>query len=133
VRNITIDWNGQVAKRADYALSGTSLQGSVYVSYKRLVAVFGKPNSTHDEYKIDAEWAINTPVGIASIYNYKDGKNYRGEKGMPVEQIVDWHIGGHNREVVEWVKKAVFNHKTSDECPECNLQANECECRLEVL
>ena len=32
------------------------------------------------------------------IYNYKDGKNYLGEKGKNPEQITRWCVGGSNPE-----------------------------------
>ena len=34
-----------------------------------------------------------------TIYNYKDGINYRGLLGIPVEQITHWHVGGHGFDV----------------------------------
>lgn len=78
---------------------GTSLQGHVDASYDDLVKTFGQPGSG-DGYKVDAEWVIETSAGVATIYNYKDGKNYCGHSGLPVEKIRDWHIGGHSPTVV---------------------------------
>jgi hypothetical protein len=76
------------------AANGTSLQGSMNVSYSRLVEVFGKPHSKGDGYKVDAEWCLRFDDGvIATIYNYKNGPNYNDGVGS-VEDIRDWHVGG---------------------------------------
>jgi hypothetical protein len=88
-------------------VSGTHGLGNIETTYKSLVAAFGKPNDKGDEYKIDAEWVILTPVGIATIYNWKDGKNYCGKDGLPVSKITDWHVGGHNLEVIEYLTNAI--------------------------
>jgi len=84
-------------------VNGTSLQGYIDVSYKELVRIFGKPNAKGDCYKIDAEWGIQTSFGVATIYNYKNGKNYMGDEGMEVEEITEWHIGGHNKETAGYI------------------------------
>ena len=87
--------------------NGTGLVGYIDITYKELVNVFGEPGKG-DGYKVDAEWNIKTPNGlIATIYNYKTGKNYLGDKGLNVEDITKWHIGGKNDEVVELVDLAM--------------------------
>lgn len=82
--------------------SGTSLMGYVDASFQELMAVFGEPFNG-DGYKVDAEWVLETPYGVATIYNYKDGINYNGPSGTPREQIRDWHIGGHSAKVVRFI------------------------------
>ena len=78
--------------RDDVETVGTSLAGYVDVGYARLVEVFGEPNE-YDSYKTDAHWALRFEDGtIATIYNYKDGKNYLGEEGKAVADIRNWHI-----------------------------------------
>ena len=87
--------------------NGTSGQGEIECSYSRLLAVFGEPERG-DEDKIQAEWTIATPAGIATICDWKQGDCYYGEgNGTPVEQVTQWSIGGHNSQVVEWIKKAI--------------------------
>ena len=86
---------------------GTFFQSDLRVTYLKLVQTFGKPNSVGDTYKIDAEWVLSTPSGIATIYNYKDGKNYLGPQGKSTEYIVEWHIGGTNKGVVYHIYKAL--------------------------
>ena len=79
----------------------TCLQGSVDVSYQRLVEAFGEPEES-DGYKVDAEWIVESDSGIVlTIYNYKTGKNYCGADGEDVEDIRDWHIGGDSKEGVQ--------------------------------
>jgi hypothetical protein len=88
----------------DMATNGSSLKGEIDIAYSHLVEVLGPPNDEGDGYKVDAEWVLEFPDGlIATIYNYKTGRNYLGEEGLPVEQIRDWHIGGHDPRVVERV------------------------------
>jgi len=85
-------------------INGTHLQGYVDTSYQRIVSVFGEP-CTGDGYKVDAEWEVRFNDGsVATIYNWKDGKNYCGSMGLELDEIRDWHIGGHDKAVVERVK-----------------------------
>ena len=94
-------------------INGTSLQGYIDVSYATLCAIFGEPDTT-DGYKVDAEWTITTSAGVATIYNYKDGKAYNGEDGTPTEEIIDWNIGGHTTEVVRVVNNIVRDYEYSN-------------------
>jgi len=81
-------------------IHGTSLQGYMTTEYNTLKKAFGKPNCG-DEYKIDAEWDIEFSDGmVATVYNWKDGKNYLGADGTPKTKIMDWHIGGKSLEAV---------------------------------
>ena len=83
---------------------GTSYQGEVYTSYKKLFKLFGEPTSG-DGYKVDAEWNVEFDDGkVATIYNWKDGKNYNGAEGMETENITDWHIGGFEKDVVDRIE-----------------------------
>lgn len=76
------------------SVEGTHLCGYLDVSYEALVAALGEP--LEGEYKTDAEWHLRFPDGdIATIYNYKTGPNYLGAEGTPVDEIRDWHVGGH--------------------------------------
>lgn len=91
---------------------GTFLQGELDISYQELCSVFGKPHSNGDGYKVDAEWILqfNTPDGpvVATIYNYKDGKNYNGRNGTATSRIREWHIGGKDEQVVTLVRQALL-------------------------
>lgn len=86
---------------------GTCLQDYVDTTYANIVDTFGPPNAPGDGHKVDAEWTLMTPAGIATIYNYKSGHNYLGAAGTPVEQITTWHIGGADYAVVRLIRQAL--------------------------
>lgn len=95
-------------KVKDFSPNGTSLIDCLDISYEKLVKVFGEPNQdTELNSKVDAEWVILTDYGIATIYNYKTGKSYLGDKGKAVEDIRDWHIGGKDKAVANCIKQAL--------------------------
>lgn len=94
------DYKKWVKKR-----DGTSFRGYVLSTYKQLRQAFGEPTSSGDGYKIDVEWIIDTPHGVATIYNYKNGQAYLGEQGLSLNQIFEWHVGGKNNKSYEWVKQ----------------------------
>lgn len=81
-------------------IAGTSLQGYIYADYWLLEKLFGVVLQEEEDgdCKTDAWWTITGEDGtVASIYNYKDGVNYQAEQGRPVEEIDEWHIGGHGK------------------------------------
>jgi hypothetical protein len=87
--------------------SGTHLQGYIQANYADLIKVFGIP-MVWDDYKSDAEWQVCFEDGTrATIYNYKNGKNYCGIDGLDVQDITEWHIGGFDKKAVERVLEAV--------------------------
>jgi hypothetical protein len=85
--------------------NGTHLQGHINCSYDNLTRALGYPlESGFDDYKSDAEWWIRFKDGtVATIYNYKNGKNYMGEQGYNLCDIPQWNVGGRSKEVVERV------------------------------
>ena len=83
------------------------LLGYIFCSYADLVATFG-PSQCWDHFKSDAEWEVDVPgIGMAYVYNYKDGPNYLGAEGTPVEKITEWHIGGDTEDVVAPIREMV--------------------------
>lgn len=83
-------------------IGGTCLQGYINVEYKTLKKLFGKPSAFGDDFKTDAEWYIQFEDGsVATIYNWKNGKNYCGKEGIPKTKITEWNIGGNDVSVVE--------------------------------
>lgn len=93
--------------------SGSCLQGEINAKYDELCKLFGEPTDG-DGYKVDAEWGLLFDDGtIATVYNWKDGKNYNGDDGLPTEQITEWHIGGFNRSAVDRVQIALDLYRES--------------------
>ena len=94
-------------EKADISVNGSHLMGECEAdtTYADLLALFGKPEDG-DAYKVDAEWVLQFDDGkIATIYNYKTGKNYCGDEGKETADLCgdDWHIGGQDPIVVERV------------------------------
>ena len=90
-------------------VNGTSFMGHVYADYRTLCKIFGEPTES-DGYKSDAEWMIQFSDGkVATIYNWKDGKNYCGANGLNVEDITGWHIGGNSKEVAYRIQNILSN------------------------
>lgn len=88
--------------------NGTSFQGNIDESYQKLKKVFGPANSNGDGHKVDVEWILQFEDGtIATIYNYKNGRNYLGSEGLPKTKIEDWHVGGYSEKAVTNVKKVL--------------------------
>lgn len=77
---------------------GTGLVGYLNATFAEIVAELGEPELLQEEgLKSDAEWWMRDAtdkLGGFSIYNYKDGPNYLGAAGTPVDQITRWHVGG---------------------------------------
>jgi hypothetical protein len=83
---------------------GTSLIGYIDISYAELKKTLGQPTDS-DGYKSDAEWELEFEDGsVATIYNWKDGKNYNGSHGTPKTQIRDWHVGGASLNTIRKLK-----------------------------
>ena len=90
-------------------INGTCGQSTIDCMYSELETTFGKPmQSGFDDYKSDAEWRIQFEDGlIATIYNWKNGRNYLGDEGLEVWEIDHWHIGGSSPDVVQRIKRIV--------------------------
>lgn len=104
---------GQFKTHNDVPISidGTHLQGYADVSYQVLCDLFGPPCKS-DGYKVDAEWVIRFPDGqIATIYNWKNGFNYLGPDGTPVEEMTEWNIGGHSNQAVTRITELINSIK----------------------
>jgi hypothetical protein len=86
---------------------GTHLQGEIVATFADLKKKFGKPTES-DGYKSDAEWEVEFENGVvATIYNWKNGKNYCGASGIAKTKITNWHVGGASLEAVRLVKQAL--------------------------
>ncbi len=80
--------------------SGTSKQGMLYHAFEDLVCVFGVHNAQPSECS-EVCWVIETPSGIATIYDWK--------QGVAPEKCTEWTVGAKNQEVVEYVHRAFHN------------------------
>lgn len=99
--------NKTITHKPATKFESSCLQGYVDAEYKTLVKVFGKAGKG-DEYKTDAEWEVKFSDGTyATIYNYKDGKNYCGKSGLAKKDITDWHVGGSSTLAVTRVQDAI--------------------------
>lgn len=93
----------------DKKRTGTSFKGYLYARYDQLIATFGEPTQPqYSDNKIDTEWIIDTPHGVATIYNYKDGKAYLGHSGLNPEEIYEWHVGSKKTGAYQWVREALY-------------------------
>lgn len=111
----------EITFQTAYSAKGTGLQGYCEegTTYAELVACFGEPHSDGDGYKVDAQWILQFSDGtVATIYNYKSGKNYLGDdEGACVENLIgsDWHIGGTSEKAVDRVWAAIEASQTKQE------------------
>jgi hypothetical protein len=77
----------------------------VDVSYAQIVEIFGSPTNDGNNEKIDAQWIIETPNGIAILHNLKNGRNFLGPKAPSKEDITEWCIRG-TQLAIEWIQTA---------------------------
>ena len=83
-------------------------QGTLTARYSDIVNALGEPHES-DGYKSDAGWDVLCDDGtFATVYNWKNGKNYNGEFGQDVEDITEWSIGGTSMEAVLVINKIIF-------------------------
>ena len=74
-------------------------QGYLDAQYDELCILFGAPVVFSGEGKVDAEWTVPLKGGgVATIYNWKNGRNYLGDEGRLSSDITRWHIGGERQE-----------------------------------
>ena len=86
---------------------GTHLQGYLRASFEQLLRAFGSPHMDQcDNYKTDVEWAFEFADGtIATLYNWKNGKNYLGDEGLELNDIYTWNVGGFDEKAVTKLKE----------------------------
>lgn len=84
----------KLAKHDDSVnVGGTSYRGNLTARYFDLVHCFGEPNLEESgDGKVRAEWDLEFEdedgnLIVATIYDWKESK--------PIEEVTDWHIGGH--------------------------------------
>lgn len=77
--------------------NGTGLMGYLKCDFQSLLFAFGDHGGGSSDGKVRAEWTIDTPVGCYTIYDYKES--------TPVDEITEWHIGGHSEAVLAEVAR----------------------------
>ena len=86
------------------SIEGTGYVGEIDASYDELNAAFGAPFGPSGDGKVRAEWTLKFDDGtVATIYDYKHH--------LPVEQVRDWHVGGHVARALGKVKSAIETHR----------------------
>jgi len=99
-----------------FKTNGSHFQGDIEITWDEIVAVIGNPCHDGDGYKVDAEWVLEFEDGcIATLYNWKDGKNYCGDQGYDVKEIRHWHIGGFSQDAVDKVH-VLFGNRADFVC-----------------
>lgn len=92
-------------------IEGTSKRGSMFSHYEDIVRVCGTPVVNREFGKSDVHWIVETDAGLATIYNYKDGKAYLGDEGLDYRDIKSWNIGAKSddaaQEVIEQIQSFV--------------------------
>lgn len=89
------------------SIDGTSYRGEISANYADLHMLFGEP-LLGDGYKTDAEWWVQFDDGtLATIYNWKNGRNYMGDDGLDIEQITEWNVGGRCKQALDMVIKTM--------------------------
>lgn len=70
---------------------------TIHATFDELVDKLGTPEDVSEVTdKVDVEWNVKDPhTGRRlNVWNYKNGPNYRGEEGTPVDKIESWSAGG---------------------------------------
>lgn len=73
---------------------------TVYASFDKLVEALGEPEWVAEKnHKVDVEWNVrDLHTGRElQVWNYKNGPNYKGKNGTPVEEIEEWSADGSRR------------------------------------
>jgi hypothetical protein len=93
---------------------GTGLQARLHnLTYATIVDTFGEPSEHFDDYKSDAEGVIHFIDGlVATLYNYKNGRNYNGPDAPSKYDITTWNVGGNNHEVVLRLRQLLMKDPT---------------------
>jgi hypothetical protein len=100
--------------------TGTCYQGTIKAGFGTLSHMLGKPEFLVDNFKSDVQWVLTFDDGsVATIYNWKNGKNYLGEKGIPIVQITNWNIGGHNERALKNVERLLGRKGDDVSCYLC--------------
>ncbi|TMR91311.1 hypothetical protein [Nonomuraea basaltis] len=77
--------------------AGTSFHGAmIRTTVNALREVFGEPDYSDPEAseKVSADWTINSPFGVFTIYDWKE---YEAPAFANPDAVYDFHLGEHGR------------------------------------
>lgn len=83
--------------------SGTSFHGQVVeATVTELIAACGSPvgGNNDGKDKVNFEWVLETSTG--NVFTIYDWKEYRV---LPMNEVIQWHIGAHSKLVAEQALK----------------------------
>ena len=86
--------------------NGTSFHGSTFkATPKQLVEAIGEiTNGRSGDGKVTMEWVRE--LDSADVFTIYDWKYYRS---IGMDEEIEWHIGGHNKNVTELAKEEILN------------------------
>jgi hypothetical protein len=87
---------------------GTSMQGTINITYNELVRLFGEPPFDGDGEKVTCEWILDIDGHIVTIY---DWKIYQYD--INVTELTNWHIGGNDGKSVDLLKQVLEDNKAT--------------------
>jgi len=98
---------------AEAVKNGCCGQGKIRADYATLKKVFGKPSidNGNGDGKIRKEWIISIDGVVCTIYDWKQGKQYRGYRPL---KDAEWSVGGSHpisRRLVQGVIDAYMIEK----------------------
>lgn len=86
---------------------GTSYQGLTRTTYTELCQIFGQPEGPTSDGKVQAQWTIKiASCVVATIYDYKEDQ--------PARNILQWHVGGKDKSVVQLVEIIVKEYRKAN-------------------
>jgi hypothetical protein len=81
--------------KRDIKMEDVEFKGIMDANYEDLEDAFGEPDDG-DLYTTDVQWKLKLKTKGKScsivLYNYKSGKNYNGDEGLPINHIPNWHV-----------------------------------------
>ena len=89
------------------SFKGGCLLGHLTSTSDNLISILGEPLKS-EMYKSDWSWIIQFDNGDQlEIYDWKVGKNYCGSRGLNLEDISEWNIGGCNKSLALTLKNLI--------------------------
>ncbi len=96
-------------KTENISRAGGCFCADIEIGYQNLVDILGEPNIDVMDCKTDAEWLLEFDETSFCIYNWKNGENYLGKDGTPVNLITNWNIGGRDKAKAKELAEYLLN------------------------